>query len=146
MYMSLFGTARGAASSKGLRPSAGKSARPPSTMGRSTSRVLRVRRLSVCLSGCLEFVPIRFLQPNKMKKNTQLRPLVDIEISQVDVQLGCPGESNLAQIVIVWKPLGTGQAPVRSCMKLLPGPSGHHLRLLSLQKPPEETCWRVQVQ
>lgn len=50
MYMSLFGTARGAASSKGLRPSAGKSARPPSTMGRSTSRVLRVRRLSVCLS------------------------------------------------------------------------------------------------
>ena len=24
-------------------------------------------------------------------------------------------------------------------------PTGHHLRLLSLQKPPEETCWRVLV-
>ena len=24
-------------------------------------------------------------------------------------------------------------------------PTGHHLRLLSLQKPPEETCWKVLV-
>ena len=42
--------------------------------------------------------------------------------------------------------------PVVPCQKVIghtliyqDPPTGHHLRLLSLQKPPEETCWRVLV-
>ena len=29
---------------------------------------------------------------------------------------------------------------------MTPSVTGHHLRLLSLQRPPEETCWRVLVE